>query len=129
MCVSQDISKSIATSLVDARPDYCNAILYGTSDNNIDKVQSVQNTLARAVKEGGKYDHIFILHHYSLNYIGYRLTCVSYSSQDCILTFKAVSTGLLNWFSVKFTTHWYDTIQYSFNDQVDMPQLACQLGY
>ena len=57
-CVSEDIAKSMATSLVGARLDYCNAIFYDTSRNNIDKLQRVQNTLAGVVKERGKYDHI-----------------------------------------------------------------------
>ena len=37
---------------------YCNAVFYGTSRNNIDKLQRIQNTLARATKEHGKYDYI-----------------------------------------------------------------------
>jgi len=49
--VSEDIAKSIATSLVGARIDYCNAVFYGTSRYNVDKLQRVQNTLARVVKE------------------------------------------------------------------------------
>ena len=40
---------SIATSLVSARLDYCNAIFYGTLRNNVDKLQHVQNTLVRVV--------------------------------------------------------------------------------
>jgi len=56
--VSEDKAKSIATSLVGARLDYCNAVFYGTSRYNIDKLQRVQNTLARVVKERSKYDHI-----------------------------------------------------------------------
>ena len=54
-CVSKDIAKLIATSLVSARLDYYNAIFYGTSRNNINKRQGVQNTLARVVKERGNY--------------------------------------------------------------------------
>jgi len=56
--VSEDVTKSIATSLVDARLHYCNTVFYGTSCKNIDKLQRVQNTLARVVKERTKYDHI-----------------------------------------------------------------------
>jgi len=40
------------------RLDYCNAVFYGTSGNHTDKLQRVQNTLARVVKVRSKYDHI-----------------------------------------------------------------------
>jgi len=57
-CVSQDIAKSIATSLIGARLDCDNAIFCGISLNNINKLQRVQNTWERVIKERGKYDHI-----------------------------------------------------------------------
>jgi len=54
-CVSEDVAESRTTSLVGLRLDYCNAVFYGTSCKNIDKLQRVQNTLARVVKERSKY--------------------------------------------------------------------------
>ena len=42
-------AKSIATSIVGARLDYCNSLLYGTSGCNLDRLQRVQNQLARVV--------------------------------------------------------------------------------
>jgi len=50
--------KSIACAMVGARIDYCNALLYGTSETNIDKLQRLQNSLARAVSGVRKYEHI-----------------------------------------------------------------------
>jgi len=44
-----DTAKSIATSIVSARLDYCNNLLYGTSEGNLDRLQHVQNQLARVV--------------------------------------------------------------------------------
>jgi len=57
-CISDDDAKQIAVSMVSARLDYCNAVLYGTSKSNIAKLQRVHNTLARAVKCSSKRDHI-----------------------------------------------------------------------
>jgi len=44
-------AKSIAVSIVGCRLDYCNSVglLYGMSQANIDKLQRVQNILARVV--------------------------------------------------------------------------------
>jgi len=44
-----DAAKSIAPSIVGARLDYCNSLLYGTSECNLDGVQRVQNQLACVV--------------------------------------------------------------------------------
>ena len=44
-----DSVRSIASALVGARIDYCNSILHGTSQCNIDKLQLLQNSLARTV--------------------------------------------------------------------------------
>ena len=44
--------------MVGARLDYCNAILYGTSKSNIQKLQHVQNSLARIVSGTRRSDHI-----------------------------------------------------------------------
>ena len=42
-----DAAKSVAVSIVGARLDYCNSLLYGTSQRNFDRLQRVQNSLAR----------------------------------------------------------------------------------
>ena len=44
--------------MVSARIDYCNAVLHGTSKSNINKLQRVQNSLARIVTGARKSDHI-----------------------------------------------------------------------
>ena len=57
-CVSVDDAKLVATALVSSRLDYCNLILYGTSTSNLNKLQRVQNALARPVMMTKKCDHI-----------------------------------------------------------------------
>jgi len=44
-----DTAKLIVASIVGARLDYCNSLLYGTSEGNLDRLQRVQNQLARVV--------------------------------------------------------------------------------
>ena len=44
-----DAAKAMAVSIVRCRLDYCNSVLYGMSQANIEKLQRVQNILARIV--------------------------------------------------------------------------------
>jgi len=48
-CLTLDAAKSVAVSIVGSRLDYCNSVLCGTSQRNLDRLQRVQNSLARAV--------------------------------------------------------------------------------
>ena len=56
--IDEDAATSVTTALVSARIDYCNSLLYGTSKSNIDKLQRLQNSLARAVMCTGKFGSI-----------------------------------------------------------------------
>jgi len=45
--ITDDMAKSVASSLVCSRLDYANSLLFGTTQKNINRLQCVQNTLAR----------------------------------------------------------------------------------
>ena len=47
--LSLDCAKDIDTSIVGTRLDYCNSLLFGTSQRNFDRLQRLQNNLARVV--------------------------------------------------------------------------------
>ena len=53
-----DVARMIAVSIVTSRLDYCNALYAGMSSVNFNKLQRVQNTLARVVLKQRKFDHI-----------------------------------------------------------------------
>jgi len=57
-CISEDDATQMAVSIASARLDYCNSVLYKTSQSNISKLQRVQNSLARIVTNSRKRDHI-----------------------------------------------------------------------
>ena len=57
-CISDDDAKQIAVSLVSARLDYCNSLLYKTTQSNLAKLQRLQNSLARAVTYTRTQEHI-----------------------------------------------------------------------
>jgi hypothetical protein len=48
-CLTPEAARTISIGLVTSRLDYCNSLLYGTSESNLDKLQRVQNDLARVV--------------------------------------------------------------------------------
>ena len=56
--IDDDAAMSFATAVVSARIDYCNNLSYDTSKSNIDKLQNVHNSLARAVMCSNKFDNI-----------------------------------------------------------------------
>ena len=56
--MSVDDAKVVATALVSLRLDYCNSVLSGTSQSNLNKLQQVQNAVARTVMTTSKREHI-----------------------------------------------------------------------
>jgi len=50
--------KCMFFTMVNARPDYCNAILHGTSKSNIQKLQRAQNSMACIVTGMRRSEHI-----------------------------------------------------------------------
>ena len=47
--ISQETADTVGSAIVGSRLDYCNSLLYGTSEKNLKKLQSTQNRLARVV--------------------------------------------------------------------------------
>ena len=56
--MSKETANTIACSLVTSRLDYCNALLAGMSETNLNRLQRVQNALARVVCRTRRRDHI-----------------------------------------------------------------------
>ncbi len=51
-------AKTLVHSFVSSRLDYCNSVLAGLPDSDIQKLQCVQNAAARLITHSKKYDHI-----------------------------------------------------------------------
>jgi len=95
--LTHDAAVAIACSLVNTRLDYCNSLLSSTSLQNVDRLQRVQNNLARAVFDLKRYDsvrhHIRALHWLPVKErITYKMA---------VITYLALNTGkpsyLSNW--------------------------------
>jgi hypothetical protein len=55
--LTPDVANTLACSIVGARIDYCNSILYGASTSSINKLQRLQNSLARVVMQQPRRTH------------------------------------------------------------------------
>ncbi len=49
---------SVVHAFISSKLDYCNGLLYGIPQNLVYKLQKIQNTAARLVLGGHKYDHV-----------------------------------------------------------------------
>ena len=64
-CLDLNSSIVLASALVSSKLDYCNSLFYNLPDNSINRLQRIQNSLARAVVPSSKRTH------HILNYTGY----------------------------------------------------------
>jgi len=56
--LTQEALVTVVHAFVTSRIDYCNSLLYGISDYNINRLQRIQNSAALIVTNTRKYDHI-----------------------------------------------------------------------
>ena len=56
--MSKDTAQMIVCSIIESRLDYCNTLLAGMSEQNLNKLQRVQNSLARVVTGTRRRDQI-----------------------------------------------------------------------
>ena len=57
-CLTRDSCRTLIQSLVLSRLDYCNALLAGSPDCYLRKLQSIQNIACRIICRLRKYDHV-----------------------------------------------------------------------
>jgi len=56
--LTQESLVTVVHAFVTSRIDYCNSLLYGIFNYNINRLQRIQNSAARIVNNTRKYDHI-----------------------------------------------------------------------
>ena len=56
--LTEDATKTMVQTLVTPKLDYCNSVLLGTPQYNIEKFHRLQNMACRIVKRLWRYDHI-----------------------------------------------------------------------
>ena len=85
--IDQDTTKILIQLLIMSKLDYCNSILAGSRDYNINKLQRIQNASCRVIFNMGKYDsitpHLAKLHWLKIRGLNHLQKChVSLQVQD-----------------------------------------------
>jgi len=57
----RDVAKTLVQAFISSRLDYCNSVLYGVTDNVLQRLQSVQNAAARLITRTGRREHISLV--------------------------------------------------------------------
>ena len=83
--LSPEAAKFVACALVTSHLDYCNSLLYNLPDRNIERLQRVQNCLARVVCKASR----FIRSKPLLNFIHWLPVKYRIRFKLCTITFKA----------------------------------------
>ena len=116
---------ALANSLVSSKLDYCNSLYSGISQSNLNKLQRIQNSLARIITNTSKYQHstptLKKLHWLPIKQrIDYKL---------CLLTYKTLTnqqpTHLYN--SLSFPSHSVST-RSSDSLVLSIPYVRSSLG-
>ena len=82
------VAKTIATSLIVSKLDYCNSVLFNITEKEISKLQGVQNCLARVVTKS-RFFHITPL----LKSLHWLLVRYRIKFKLCSLTYHALTSG------------------------------------
>ena len=110
---------ALANSLVSSKLDYCNSIYSSISQTNLNKLQRIQNSLARVITNTSKYQHITPT---LKNYTGF-------DYKICLFTYKTLThqqpTYLYN--SLSFPSHSVST-RSSDSLVLSIPYVRSSLG-
>ena len=109
--LTQEMANSVAISLVTSRLDYANSLLIGTSQANLNKLQKIQNTLAKLVDPNHtrSSDALQTLHWLPVRQrINFKIATLTFkllqhSSPAYLLVFSKLDTAVFALLSIAFT--------------------------
>jgi len=82
-----EAAKTVVNSFVVSRIDYCNSLLAGAPQYQLDRLQAVMNTAARLIHRVGKFDRI---QHLISDHLHWLPVHKRVQFQLCLLAYKAV---------------------------------------
>ena len=88
--LDNDTAIALANALVSSRLDYCNSLLYGITNTELNRLQRIQNSLCRIITRTPRFEHI-TPHLKSLHWLPIRFRI---NFKICTLTYKALNTGV-----------------------------------
>ena len=116
---------ALANSLVSSKLDYCNSLYSGISQTNLNKLQRIQNSLARVITNTSKYQHITP----TLKKLRWLPIKQRIDYKTCLLTYKTLTnqqpTYLYN--SLSFPSHSVST-RSSDSLVLSIPYVRSSLG-
>ena len=115
---------SLANALVTSRLDYCNSLYNGITKANIQKLQRIQNSIARAITKTPKYDHIRpILKNLHWLPVEQRITF-----KTGLLTYKALQTSQPQYLKSMLNHPKHSHSTRSANSLLDVPRTNNEIG-
>ena len=89
---------ALANSLVSSKLDYCNSLYSGISQTNLNKLQRIQNSLARVITNTSKYQHITP----TLKKLHWLPIKQRIDYKTCLLTYKTLTNQQPTYFTIVF---------------------------
>ena len=117
------VAKTIETSLIGSKLDYCSSVLFNGTEKEISKLQGVHNCLARVVTKSPRFCHITLksLHWLPVRYrIKFKL---------CSLTYQALTSGQPVYIrNMLQPSRKVRTLRSSDLDQLNVPRVRTAVG-
>ena len=118
-------AKTIETSLIGRKLDYCNSVLFNVTEKDISKLQGVQNCLARVVTKSPLFYHITPLLK-SLHWLPVRYRI---NFKLCSLTYQALTSGQPLYIrNMLQPSRKVRTLRSSDLDQLNVPRVRTAVG-
>ena len=116
---------ALANSLVSSKLDYCNSLYSGISQTNLNKLQRIQNSLARVITNTSKYQHITP----TLKKLHWLPIKQRIDYKTCLLTYKTLTNQQPTYFynSLSFPSHSVST-RSSDSLVLSIPYVRSSLG-
>ena len=112
---------ALANSFVHSKLDYCNSLYFGISQANLNKLQRIQNSLARVVKTLQQFQHVQVVHHTnarqtsikeSITNSGIKILKFSVFFEICNIQNRRFVTFRLNWLNFNLKQNFYNLHQH-----------------